>query len=100
MQPITFFEPLHKLQAHDGYILKCLLSPKFCDPNSSVLLAPSGFHATYLGLFAINAGFGIVFSVDGAYLIVTASSDTTANLWTMTTGEAIGVHQGQHKATT
>lgn len=23
----TMFEPLHKLQAHDGYILKCLISP-------------------------------------------------------------------------
>ncbi|CAD6256520.1 unnamed protein product [Miscanthus lutarioriparius] len=33
-QTITCFEPLHKLQAHDGYILKCLLSPEFCDPNS------------------------------------------------------------------
>ncbi|XP_066347797.1 target of rapamycin complex subunit LST8-like [Miscanthus floridulus] len=32
-QTITCFEPLHKLQAHDGYILKCLLSPEFCDPN-------------------------------------------------------------------
>ncbi|RZC52874.1 hypothetical protein C5167_021296 [Papaver somniferum] len=26
-QTMTNFEPLHKLQAHDGYILKCLLSP-------------------------------------------------------------------------
>lgn len=27
MQTTAHFEPLHKLQAHDGYILKCLLSP-------------------------------------------------------------------------
>lgn len=33
MQTMTNFEPLHKLQAHDGYILKCLLSPEFCDPH-------------------------------------------------------------------
>lgn len=26
-QTTTMFEPLHKLQAHDGYILKCLISP-------------------------------------------------------------------------
>jgi WD40 repeat protein len=29
-----------------------------------------------------------------------ASSDTTARLWTMQTGEAIRVYQGHHKATT
>ncbi|KAH7572703.1 hypothetical protein JRO89_XS03G0000700 [Xanthoceras sorbifolium] len=40
-----------------------------------------------------------VFSVDGAYLI-TASSDTTARLWFMQTGEDIKVYQGHHKATT
>ena len=27
MQTTAHFEPLHKLQAHDAYILKCLLSP-------------------------------------------------------------------------
>jgi len=27
------FEPLHKLQAHDTYILKCLLSPEFCESS-------------------------------------------------------------------
>lgn len=32
-QTMTNFEPLHKLQAHDGYILKCLLSPELCEPN-------------------------------------------------------------------
>ncbi|XP_073043116.1 target of rapamycin complex subunit LST8-like isoform X2 [Primulina eburnea] len=32
-QTMSIFEPLHKLLAHDGYILKCLLSPEFCQPN-------------------------------------------------------------------
>lgn len=32
-QTMTNFEPLHKLQAHSGYILKCLLSPELCDPQ-------------------------------------------------------------------
>ncbi|KAK8444453.1 hypothetical protein SEVIR_9G137700v4 [Setaria viridis] len=40
-QTITCFEPLHKLQAHDGYILKCLLSPEFCDPNRYLATASS-----------------------------------------------------------
>jgi len=39
-----------------------------------------------------------VFSVDGAFL-VTASSDATARLWELSTGEAIRVYQGHHKAT-
>lgn len=34
-QTMTNFEPLHKLQAHKGYILKCLLSPEFCEPHRS-----------------------------------------------------------------
>lgn len=33
LQTMTNFEPLHKLQAHDGYILKCLLSPELCEPH-------------------------------------------------------------------
>ncbi|CAK9156928.1 unnamed protein product [Ilex paraguariensis] len=61
---MTNFEPLHKLQADDGYILKCLLSPEYY----------------------------------GAYLI-TASSDTTARLWSMSTGEDIRVYEGHPKAT-
>jgi WD40 repeat protein len=32
-QMITNFEPLHKLQAHNKYILKCLLSPEYCEPT-------------------------------------------------------------------
>lgn len=33
LQTMTNFEPLHKLQAHKEYILKCLLSPEFCEPQ-------------------------------------------------------------------
>ncbi|KAL3691901.1 hypothetical protein R1sor_005552 [Riccia sorocarpa] len=32
-QMMTNFEPLHKLKAHNTYILKCLLSPEFCEPH-------------------------------------------------------------------
>ncbi|KAF2325759.1 hypothetical protein GH714_036426 [Hevea brasiliensis] len=40
-QTMTNFEPLHKLQAHDGYILKCLLSPEFCEPHRYLATASS-----------------------------------------------------------
>ena len=38
-----------------------------------------------------------VFSVDAAYL-VTASSDCTARLWDLNTGEPIKQYAGHHKA--
>ncbi|KAL6534618.1 TOR complex subunit lst8 [Orobanche gracilis] len=68
---MTNFEPLHKLQAHDGYILKCLLSPKLCEPNQYLATASSdhtvkiwnvdGF--TLEKTLDISAGFGTVFSL-------------------------------------
>ncbi|GJN04437.1 hypothetical protein PR202_ga21987 [Eleusine coracana subsp. coracana] len=99
-----------KLQAYDGYILKCLLSPEFCDPNRYRATASSdhtvkiwnvdGFKLEKTLVGHQRWVWDCVFSVDGAYLI-TASSDTTARLWTMSTGEAIRVYQGRHhKATT
>lgn len=39
-----------------------------------------------------------MFSVDAAYL-VTASSDATARLWDLSTGDAIRTYSGHHKAT-
>ncbi|RVX09675.1 Target of rapamycin complex subunit wat1 [Vitis vinifera] len=90
-QTMTNFEPLHKLQAHDGYILKCLLSPEFCEPTDGFTLEKTLVgHQRWV--------WDCVFSVDGAYLI-TASSDTTARLWSMSNGQDIKVYQGHHKAT-
>uniref|UniRef100_A0A5B7BPY3 Target of rapamycin complex subunit LST8 n=1 Tax=Davidia involucrata TaxID=16924 RepID=A0A5B7BPY3_DAVIN len=107
-QTMTNFEPLHKLQAHDGYILKCLLSPELCDPHRYLATASSdhtvkiwnvdGFTLEKTLIGHQRWVWDCVFSVDGAFLI-TASSDATARLWTVANGEAIRVYQGHHKAT-
>ena len=90
----THFEPLHKLQAHNAYVLKCLLSP------DCRLLATTSSDKT-VKLWNLD-GFKLertleghqrwvwdcVFSVDAAYL-VTASSDTSARLWDCASGAAI-----------
>ncbi|KAI3914399.1 hypothetical protein MKW92_016061 [Papaver armeniacum] len=106
-QTMTNFEPLHKLQAHDGYILKCLLSPEFGDPNRYMATASSDgtvkiWNVDDFSLERTLVGhkrwvWDCVFSVEGAYLI-TASSDTTTRLWGVGTGESIQVYQGHHKA--
>ncbi|CAK7342496.1 unnamed protein product [Dovyalis caffra] len=78
-QTMTNFEPLHKLQAHDGYILKCLLSPEFCDPHRYLATASSdhtvkiwnvdGFTLEKTLIGHQRWVWDCVFSVDGAYLI-------------------------------
>ncbi|XP_024027235.1 target of rapamycin complex subunit wat1 isoform X3 [Morus notabilis] len=107
-QTMTNFEPLHKLQAHKGYILKCLLSPEFCEPHRYLATASCDHTVKIWNVdgFTLEKTltghqrwvWDCVFSVDGAYLI-TASSDTTARLWSMSNGEDIRVYQGHHKAT-
>nr|XP_034918553.1 target of rapamycin complex subunit LST8 isoform X1 [Populus alba] len=107
-QTMTNFEPLHKLQAHNKYILKCLLSPEFCDPHRYLATASAdhtvkiwnvdGFTLEKTLIGHQRWVWDCVFSVDGAYLI-TASSDATARLWSMSSGEDIRVYQGHHKAT-
>ncbi|KAK1299225.1 Zinc finger CCCH domain-containing protein 17 [Acorus calamus] len=75
-QALTRFEPLHKLQAHDGYILKCLLSPELCDPHRYLVTASSDHTVK-------------VWNIDGFTLEKTlkVSSDATMRCWSMATGE-------------
>ena len=99
----TMFEPLHKLQAHDGYILKCLISPDvnfICTTSSdhtAKLWSLDGFQLMRTLRGHQRWVWDVVSSVDAAYL-VTASSDTQARLWDVNTGEAIRIYSGHQKA--
>ncbi|KAL2466145.1 Transducin/WD40 repeat-like superfamily protein [Abeliophyllum distichum] len=78
-QTMTNFEPLHKLQAHDGYILKCLLSPELCEPHRYLATASADHTVRIWNLdgFTLEKTlighqrwvWDCVFSVDGAFLI-------------------------------
>eukprot|EP00775_Hariotina_reticulata_P005409 gene5409-5642_t len=99
----THFEPLHKLRAHQGYILKCLISPDMqqlattSSDKTVKLWNLDGFTLDRTLTGHTRWVWDCVFSVDAAYL-VTASSDATARLWDLSSGEAIRTYSGHHKA--
>ena len=99
----THFEPLHKLRAHQNFILKCLISPD-CQQLATTsadktvkLWNLDGFTLDRTLMGHTRWVWDCVFSVDAAYL-VTASSDATARLWDLSSGEAIRTYSGHHKA--
>ena len=95
---------MKKFQAHDSYILKCVLSPDVS------YLATASADKT-VKLWNVTDGFSLektladhqrwvwdcVFSADSSYL-VTGSSDHTARLWSIADGETIMHYSGHHKA--
>ncbi|CAG9467026.1 unnamed protein product [Pedinophyceae sp. YPF-701] len=99
----TQFEPLHKLKAHKGHILHCLLSPdvrQLATTSSDKTVKLWNLEDFSLDKTLVGHSrwvWDCVFSVDAAYL-VSASSDATARLWDLSTGEAIRVYSGHHKA--
>lgn len=101
----THFEPLHKLRAHQGYVLKCMLSPDVrqlattSSDKTVKLWNLDGFTLDRTLAGHQRWVWDCVFSVDAAYL-VTASSDCTARLWDLSTGDAIRIYSGHHKACT
>ncbi|KAI3973039.1 hypothetical protein MKX01_019697 [Papaver californicum] len=94
-QTMTNFESLHKLQAHDGYILKYMATASSYDIVKIWNVDDFSLDRALVG--HKRWVWDCVFSVEGAYLI-TASSDTTSRLWGVGTGESIQVYQGHHKA--
>ncbi|XP_020098464.1 protein LST8 homolog [Ananas comosus] len=106
-QMIAHLEPLHRMQAHSGYILRCLLSPELCSPVSSeaswlclflrtsisrILLILPRIYPRYLASASSDHNVKI-WSADTFALLQTlaASSDTTARVWNVDTGNSVGV---------
>jgi G protein beta subunit-like protein len=100
------FEALHKIEAHDTYCLKALLSPDCkllatCSSDKTVKLwnVEKNFVLEKVLTGHQKWVWDCSFSADSAYL-VTASSDKTAKLWDLSTGEVILDYAGHHKALT
>jgi len=100
------FDPLHKIDAHSTYALKCLLSPDVkylatssADKTVKIWNVEKNFclEKTLTGhqKWVWDCGF----SADSAYL-VTGSSDKTAKLWDLKSGEVILDYTGHQKAVT
>ncbi|CAA7044849.1 unnamed protein product [Microthlaspi erraticum] len=83
-QMTSVYEPLHKLEAHDHFILKCLISP------DNRYLATASTDKT-VKIWNTNT-----FQLER---VLTASSDETARLWRMHDGTEVQVYRGHHKAT-
>lgn len=97
--------PLHKFQAHRGYITAARLSPdaRFLATASSDRTVKLWNVADY-SLAGTLAGhsrwvWDAVYSADSSYL-VTASSDTLAKLWEVGTREVVRTYSGHAKAVT
>jgi len=99
-------EPLHKIEAHSTYALKCLLSPdvKYLATTSADKTVKIWNVEKSFALDKVLTGhqtwvWDCSFSADSAYL-VTASSDRTGKLWDVKTGDVIVEYKGHHKAIT
>ncbi|KAG2180089.1 hypothetical protein INT43_003877 [Umbelopsis isabellina] len=101
----TDLKPITKLNAHNSYITRCILSPDTkhlatCSADKTVKI-----WNTENGKFTLEKTlvghqrwvWDCAFSADSAYL-VTASSDHTARLWELSQGETIRQYNGHHKA--
>ncbi|OZJ04509.1 hypothetical protein BZG36_02237 [Bifiguratus adelaidae] len=101
----TELRPVCKWQAHNNYILRCLLSPDngllaTCSADSSVRLwehEPDGKFKLKQKLERHRRWvWECAFSADSAYL-VTVSSDHDAMLWDLASGETVREYKGHQK---
>merc|ERR1711871_37429 len=96
-------EPLQKIDAHHGYVLRCKFSP-----DTSMLATAGSDQAVKLWsvpdfrLQRTLVGhqrwvWDCVFSADSS-LVITGSSDHSVRLWDVKQGESSRQYNGHHKA--
>ncbi|CAO3593451.1 unnamed protein product [Absidia cylindrospora] len=97
-------EPLYKWQAHDDYILRCVLSPDTkllatCSADKTIKIwnTEKKFRLEMTLTGHQRWVWDCAFSADSAYL-VTASSDHVSRLWELSQGETIRQYNGHNKA--
>lgn len=114
----TDLQPKTKFQAHERYLIKVLVSPdtknlatcsadnkiKIWSSNSAKALATGKGSVTDTGytLEKVLSGhqrwvWDMAYSADSAYL-VSASSDHTARLWELASGQTVRQYSAHHKA--
>jgi G protein beta subunit-like protein len=102
---LTDLQPRTKLQAHSKYLLRVLLAPSVktlatCSADKTIKiwnLGPNGCTIDKTLSGHQRWVWDMAFSADSAYL-VSASSDHTARLWEIQSGQTVKQYQGHHKA--
>ena len=103
----TVLFPKHKFQAHNRYILRCLMSPDTrllatCSADTTVKIwnVEGPTHKLEKELVGHQRWvWDMAFSADSAYL-VSASSDHSARLWELATGSQVRQYSAHQKACT
>jgi G protein beta subunit-like protein len=102
---LTDLQPRTKFQAHNKYLLRCLLAPNgkllaTCSADKTVKIWNMEPQTATLDKTLVGHQrwvWDMAFSADSAYL-VSASSDHYARLWELASGATVKQYAGHHKA--
>lgn len=102
---LTDLQPRTKFQAHNKYLLRCLLAPNgkqlaTCSADKTVKIWNMDAQTATLDKTLVGHQrwvWDMAFSADSAYL-VSASSDHYARLWELASGATVKQYAGHHKA--
>ncbi|GAA94044.1 uncharacterized protein L969DRAFT_92976 [Mixia osmundae IAM 14324] len=101
----TDLQPKTRFQAHNKYLIRCLLSPDVkylatCSADTTIKIWSLEGGQTKLDKVLVGHQrwvWDMAFSADSAYLVST-SSDHTARLWELASGSTVRQYSGHHKA--